>query len=651
MQLEYVWCMDTMNREKCNGDQLLSNPTNDVKIRPQLSVNRLSVNAIELATLELPRVQRLIEPEWSRVYTYDGFVVQGDNSLVISDGKYTYTAYLPYTFNQVVTISPGSQITVVTTEDHLLEQSIPIYEEAMQTITFVGMSTVTPTFTPDPLDEKKFTVTFSSTPVWEEKISELYHPPLPSPEFVALAIDKSINRSFREQTGATYDAFKVTFDTTRSRFRIKIHSDAARTVVSLKNAKILSGGLVRALGFNNGVPLFNQSDSDYAAIATDLPYGTKYVQLNAGDYTSTQLAAEIERASNTTYFPPSPTGYKLSIGIDGTIYPYIVPEGMYTPVTLAATLKALLDPQNVDVEWHATDAVYTFSATFLFSLEFTPEHTNIANQLGFNPFRYSCATEYESRFYTNPQAVRGSNAYGTTVCQVEDDISAQKMTFYVSRASTNQNFTFTANTTAANELEVTGTAAHGYQEDDVVLVTIPTNGTNYLLKVIEASTGTTFKARCPSSLPTPGNLVAQFPTGPTTSVFVSLNNERAIKPSIIGFGNYDRMWSGTQSVQSPFTYRLQASTYILLEMVYPGGSTLIEHRNGSDNRTAILGKIVTLADPFLDRFYPMKATFFSGIRLDYFQFRLLNPDHTLYKLHGHDWQATFRLCATDHPLN
>jgi hypothetical protein len=161
--------------------------------------------------------------------------------------------------------------------------------------------------------------------------------------------------------------------------------------------------------------------------------------------------------------------------------------------------------------------------------------------------------------------------------------------------------------------------------------------------------GWTFRALCAAT--TLNQVVsAQFPSGPTTSVFLSLNNDFALKPSIIGFGQYDLMWAGRSSLQSPFTYRLQASTYVLLEMVHPHGNTHIEHRNGGDNRTTILGKIVTLKDPFLDRFYPMKASFFTGIRLDYFQFRLLNPDHSLYKLHGHDWQATFRLHAVDLPL-
>jgi hypothetical protein len=147
-----------------------------------------------------------------------------------------------------------------------------------------------------------------------------------------------------------------------------------------------------------------------------------------------------------------------------------------------------------------------------------------------------------------------------------------------------------------------------------------------------------------------GPITVQHISGPTTSLLVSGSNSCSIKPSILGFGDNDLMWNGGTVLESPYTYRLQATTYILLEMVYPIGSSHIEHRYKNDNRTTILGKIITLFDPFLDRFYPMKATFYTGIKLEYCHFRLLNPDHTLYKLHGHNWQATFRLYTPERQL-
>lgn len=659
-QLEYVWCMDTMNRVKKSGDQLLPNPTNDITIKPQLSVNRMTIHSIELATLELPRVQRLIEPEWSRVYTYDGFQIQGDNTLVIQDSDKTYTAALPVTFNPLddVTIDVGNgTIEFKATYNHLLDQTVTTWADASQAIQLVGLPIpgASPVF--EILDETRFRTAYdaawATNPTITDSeinaVTELYHPPLPSPEFVALAVTNSLNKSFKAQNSPSVNAFKVTFDTSKSRYTIKIHSNAIAMFSQLKNTRIVSGGLVAALGFNDGILFINQPDGDLGVVASDLPYGTKYVQLDAGDYKSTQLAAEIQRASNSTYFPVSTTPYQLSVGIDGVITTIILPPGMYTPATLAATITQLFVSIAIELKWHATDAVYTFKSMsgFVFSLEFTPDLTNIANQLGFNPFRYSCATEYESTVYTNPQQLRGSSTtYGTTICQVEDDVSAQKITFYISRPGPVLSQT---STPTGNVLAVTSTTAHGYQVGDVVQLTTSTSKT-YLLRVSQWGDGLTFEALC-APLPSGSTVEStQFPVGPTTSVFLSPNNDFALKPSIIGFGQYDFMWAGQSSLQSPFTYRLQASTYVLLEMVYPHGSAHIEHRNGGDNRTTILGKIVTLPHPFLDRFYPMKASFFTGIRLDYFQFRLLNPDHSLYKLHGHDWQATFRLYAVDLPL-
>jgi hypothetical protein len=116
-----------------------------------------------------------------------------------------------------------------------------------------------------------------------------------------------------------------------------------------------------------------------------------------------------------------------------------------------------------------------------------------------------------------------------------------------------------------------------------------------------------------------------------------------LKSSILGFPASDLLWSGTDTYSSPFTYRLEAASYVLVQLLDPIGSSRIEHNYKGDNKMNLLGKIVILPHPWLDRFYPMKSTFCTEIRLEQVHIRLLNPDHTLYQLHGHEWSATIRL--------
>lgn len=772
--MEYVWCMDTHNRERERDEYLLDNPTNDVKVRPQLSVNRLTVTAIELVTLELPRVQRLIEYEWSRVYTYNGLPLYKNlgNSVVVKDCCYTYEAKIPYVLNQITSIDqtdPTSPI-FTTATPHLLGESLDFWDFG-QDVELLGLPVTVTVENPIlfPGEPNKFQLTgFPITTNWtpnaaSSNLGTLYYPPLPSPEYISEILTSGLNASFVEQTNITpvCSVFEMIFDPTRSRFCVRLTGAAVRTpdIDFVQDAVILVPSvtsLASLLGFTKcNHPLCGKGDEDFYAFAANPPYGTSFVALSPGTYLSGQLATEIEQQCNSTYFEPlcvdltkstdiPANAYHLTICTDtGSKITIDVPPGMYTPVTLAETISELLlttwPAGQVELSWDKEDGVYTFTSMTgkVFSLEFQNlSESNIASKLGFHNFRYGSEMSYDSDEVVNAQdlitacPIPGLDTrYNLVVCEVEDNVNATKFTFY-SRAPGPLPITGTTVQVegANNELvRVTNPQqAHGFQVGDVAQLTV--DGQIYHLEVVEVPSGTEFIASLgtivlpdntiptvgktltdlgdqrliqidagsaehsfvagdtilltcrgvtyvgtvtppvtatdtnvdisPNQLPidcfgpvlpahgiaVQGPILIQHSRTPTISIFTSGNNTCSIKPLILGFGSRDVMWNGTDVAESPFVYRLQASTYILLEMVYPClGNARIEHRYNGDNRTTILGKIITLSDPFLDRFYPMKATFYTAVRLEYCHFRLLNPDHTLYKLHGHDWQATFRL--------
>lgn len=754
--MEVVWCMDSVNR--CDETKDTENPTNDITIKPQLSMNRLTVTAIELATLEFPRVQRLIEHEWSRLYTFSGFPLYNGigQTLRIKDCCFEYRAKLPYVLNSIVNIDssdPSSPI-FETKTPHLLSAIVELwtFSQPVQVIGLprpVILDNVT-SFTV--LSATEFQVSgFPDDTIWVPNptatdFGYLYFPPLASPDLVADILTSGLNRSFEEKThvSARCGVFLVFYDRLKSRFAITITKEALRSpdIDYIRKAVLLPSSLLTLLGFGGYKFCFGAQETKFEICASDQPYGTTFVELKPGNYSADQLAHEISETCRSNYLPTIPVSltkstdipnnvYYMSIGTDtGSIITIYVPAGAYTPESLSATITSSLavawPDGEIELIWNLSEMAFSFISQShrIFSLEFQDfVLTNITSKLGFKPFRYGNKTSYKSDDNVNAQVLENITGlrtrYNNSFCTVRNDSASRRFAFNFNSVSPLPTTGTVLTPQGSNKLRITNQQqAHGLQINDVVFLQIAHQ--EYKLRVIEVPNGTefivslgpivlpvnvipwagktltdvsdqklvsidsvdhpfvvgdsltfdcdgvnyvgiitdktatdTFIDFSPNALPMQcfmippillGSIVVYNCQIPTISMLLNGTNACAIKPMTIGFGDKDVLWSPVFDViESPFIYQLQDSTYILLEMVYPCGSSRIEHRFKDDNRTTILGKIITLFDPFLERFYPMKATFFTGIKLEYFQFRLINPDHTLYKLHGHDWQATFRL--------
>jgi hypothetical protein len=93
---------------------------------------------------------------------------------------------------------------------------------------------------------------------------------------------------------------------------------------------------------------------------------------------------------------------------------------------------------------------------------------------------------------------------------------------------------------------------------------------------------------------------------------------------------------------SRFPVDLRGPTYVMMQIVDPVGSAQCEHVGADGTASGYIGKCVfmsifrTLHEPA-----PRVMRFFSGRRVTEIHVRLLNPDGTLYELHGMHWSATF----------
>ena len=733
---EFVWCMDTNNRSLNYPPMDPNNPTNDVVVPLNMSINRITVESIELATLELPRAQRLIETQWNRFFVCDSIRFQTPetpenflfNLTVRSGGNVDFQAFVPNALNPIVYVdTTHPTMSVVTTKyPHLLQTHVKYWVWG-EDIEVIGNDRTLPVSNIGVLSDDVTVLsptTFSIVGVVTG--GHLHYPDIPSPAYLATMLCKELNASCYKIA----DAFNVTFDQERGLFCIALSRQAE---VILRDAVLLASNmfsLSQYLGFGTSCNLsFSKQSKPFFIYASESPTPVSFVEITPGNYTSVGLANEINYQFNKMYFEPIVgIEYRLQFGTDfGEMRTVCIPSGLYNPVTLAATLTSQFEtvwPEgNIVTEWHLEDHVFSISSLNRtnFSLECQPfSSTNIASRLGFEPIRYTTDTLYVS---DTPVEVFWYNdsqhhiRYQSSICTTTVNEKALKFSYNLSRPLGLSNLWTTCKRNGTQAIISNKERAHGFQVGDIVNLTTTQNlsgrfpvvsvpsGTEIVLDI-----GTSTLTENTLSLATftfsdgltntsvvlntifselalfdtvvfkgysgkvtnitavdttidfsPRELPPEFkhiiftitdfllvPLNVYSNVVPKLNlmfsyKVCGLKSSILGFPAFDLLWSGTDTYSSPFTYRLEAASYVLVQLIDPIGSSRIEHYYKGDNKTNLLGKIVILPHPWLDRFYPMKSTFCTEIRLEQVHIRLLNPDHTLYQLHGHEWSATIRL--------
>jgi len=746
MTKEFVWCMDTINRSLNHNPIDPNNPTNDVVIPLNLSINRVAVESMELATLELPRSQRLIETEWNRFFVCDSIRLQSPEStenfifnlIIRNTGSVDYQAFVPNALNKIVNVDNSDpSIAIITTKyPHLLETHVKywIWGEEIEIIGNDNIYTISQHGSLDDdvtiLSPNTFSVVVNTNDLVG---GYLHFPDIPSPAYLATILSKELSASFYKIA----DAFIVTFDQDKGVFCITISRHAE---LIFKDAALIvnnTSSLAPFLGFGSVCnQIFAKQNKPFSIYASESLYCISSVEITPGNYIALDVASEINYQFNKLYFEPnianvtSTDEYRLQFGTDlGDIRTVSIPSGLYNPVTLAVTLTNQFNkvwPEgNILTEWHLEDhvfSIYSLNHT-LFSLECqTSSLTNIANKLGFEQIRYTTDTIYisdspvEVFWYRDSQ---GLDRYQSSICTTTVHQTALKFFYNLSRPLGLSYLSTTCKVSGTQSSITNEERAHGFQVGDIVTVSTMNLSTNQQMQrfpVISVLSGTTFILDTSSSNIIDNSISLNLRTFTGTSTIVILDtvfpnltvtdivifkgysgkiteintttttiyfspNELpleyigiiftiddvlllplnvfsnvvpklnlmfskklcGLKSYILGFPALDVLWSGTDTYSSPFTYRLESASYVLVQLLEPICSARIEHNYKGDNKINILGKIVILPHPWLDRFYPMKSTFFTEIRLEHVHIRLLNPDHTLYQLHGHEWSATIRL--------
>ena len=113
---------------------------------------------------------------------------------------------------------------------------------------------------------------------------------------------------------------------------------------------------------------------------------------------------------------------------------------------------------------------------------------------------------------------------------------------------------------------------------------------------------------------------------------------------ILGFQNGANLWHNP--LIAPAQWNFDQPSYVLLDLGLQHVSATISHRCGDNVLSQFFGKIV-LYPPFKEqRMTPVQAIGTGVSVVSSLHFRILNPWHQLYELHGRNWSITVILASS-----
>ena len=410
-----------------------------------------------------------------------------------------------------------------------------------------------------------------------------------------------------------------------------------------------------------------------------------HIQIDPGNYDAGSLGSNLNLQWNRFYFDqgcakePFHTESLVVSDRCGTCYTIPIATGKYCPETLASYLQTQLNSivpgsPNFVVQWDENSGVFVFSADVMFGLEFDSSNADLAQRLGFLGICYRNTNRYEStrpiyfprkgccqstiptrclNYNYIPVLLGTEQKYRIERCKPRCiEATGGPNPYSPPFTATNTGFTDNGNSTGTIVLP----AAHGLNVHDIVAVTFPGaavppgEGPHYFeviqvpdFQTIVVDTGSLDTTGLPANAPTcvclDGPIVGNLYFG------LSCVNSRyhSILPHILGFMEEDfipdpqspnTVWS------APSCFSLDWPSYLLMVVSEPVGATKNEHLWDEDSKAHVFGKIILYPQYRLERIFPIRMFLHDMKIINRMRIQLLNPDHSLYQLHGKDWSAT-----------
>lgn len=411
-----------------------------------------------------------------------------------------------------------------------------------------------------------------------------------------------------------------------------------------------------------------------------------FIRVDAGNYDANTLGGNMGLQWNRFFFDQTCANdpfFSESLVVSdscGTCYTIPIATGRYCPETMASYLQTQLNAivpgsPNFQVQWDDARGKFTFSADVDFGLEFDGSNMDLAQRLGFLAICYRNQNRYESTqpihvprkgcCQTNLPARCASYIYTPILLGTERKYRIERCKPRGLRAGGGAANPyappFSPATTGFNDNgNGTGTIvfanAHGFNVNDVVCVTFPGapsppgEGPHYFqvvqvvnFQTVVVDTGSLDTSGLPADAAVcavlEGKIVGNLYFG------VSCFNARyqSILPRILGYMEEDVILdpSTPETVwNSPSCFSLDWPGYLLMVVTDPIGSTKNEHLWERDSKAHVFGKIILYPQYRLERIFPIRMQLHDMKTINRMHIQILNPDHTLYQLHGKDWSAT-----------
>ena len=515
-------------------------------------------------------------------------------------------------------------------------------------------------------------------------------PSIPSPVYLA----ELVTLAFAQVVPGHW---KITYDGCTGKYKLcwigtfcESRDVAPSTLIALGN-----NSLSHIMGFgcaNVPIPL---PDTDPVPLAfdkpRDLPVLTgnciqsiecspcrSQVELDVGNYAPDGLMTNLVRQLNRFYFDPgcayTANPYVLFYSTQcGTCLSLPIPFGMFSPDSLATFLTSSMAPNipGIQVTWNINTGQFQFSATNDFGLEFdaslTPTNVELAYRLGFYPISYRNNNTYTSitPFYLPTKGCCGTSIPDRHLSYVYTfmpqamlnnqkrfmmEVSKTRSIKTVGPVTDNGDGTITI-TTSVN-IPPTTPIAHGFQVLDVVEITT-TTGKTYELTVTRVDDYHRFTVELGSipasvfAIPNPlFYLCLRLSNAITTNLYFSCVDNNVLARTL-GFNECDYLWSPSTPTTwiAPAMYSLDYPNYVLVEITQPMGATHNMHAwttspDHTDTLTSVLAKVILYPQFRMERSFPFHMNIPDLRVITRVQIRILNPDHSLYKLHNRDWSFT-----------
>jgi hypothetical protein len=526
-------------------------------------------------------------------------------------------------------------------------------------------------------------------------------PSIPSPQYLAALVTLALNQIVPNH-------WAITYNTSTGKFKL-CYTGSICNVSSIFPATLIipvgTNSLAHIMGFGcvsvnipppAGVPspttsLISVIDrprdipniQDNCLISIDCSPCKSQIEIDIGNYDPNGLMGNLSRQLNRFYFDPgcnltaaagpavtsTPINFVYSNGC-GQCYTLVIPFGLYSPDNLATYIQTGMTANisSISVTFNINTGQFQFTASDDFGLEFDVSTTELAYRLGFYPISYRNEHSYSS---TIPFYLPSKGCCGTTIPErhlsyvYSPLVQSNQRKFIVQLSKTrciqnigaitdNGDGTITITTTLPGPINI----AHGFQIMDVIEVDV--GGVNYFLVVTNVNAYNMFTAELGSisAATFVGEEVCLCLEGTiATNLYFSCVDNNVLARTL-GYSEHDALWNPLTPTTwiPPACFMLDWPQYVLINVTEPDGATRNNHawkedETHTDTMTKILAKVILYPQYRLERSFPFHM-YLPDLRIiNRLKIQILNPDHSLYRLHSRDWSATFVFHAVEKSIN